>query len=160
MHAIPVKNIEMIAYLLSKDADATAMNIYQETPVGLAIQTRDAPTIIAILLRAIERNQLEHNGVSLLIYASLLKMKGIIESLVEKGINIDVADPSGHTALHYLCQHETTPEEYAINEALARLLINAKADVNAADVEGLTPLITASQNGAPISLWRRISLVG
>lgn len=152
MFAMPSQNWEMIQFLVSKDADVVKANRYQETPLSLAMKTRNEAILNLIFSKCIEKGYLEHEGASLLIYAAYLKLKDSVEALVKKGVNVNAIDAGGHTSLHYLCQSEANEEEYKRNEAIMNILLAAKAKVNVVDSEGFTPLHIAAKNGVSLSL--------
>ena len=78
-----------------------------------------------------------------------------IQTLVDRGADIDLKDCDGHSALSYA----------AFNGHLqvAEYLLEQKADVNVRDAQGATPLLVVSQigtNKAMIALLRRYGADG
>ena len=71
----------------------------------------------------------------------------IAEFLINEGIDINLKDSSGNTALHYLCDIKL--ENYEIQMSLIKKLLDLGCSVNEPNNEKNTPLInaTARSNG-------------
>jgi ankyrin repeat protein len=70
-----------------------------------------------------------------------------LRALLQKGIDPDLRDANGETALHRLAadlENEPAPE----NVEIARLLLESAANVNAADRDHQTPLMLAARGGS------------
>jgi hypothetical protein len=68
-------------------------------------------------------------GISPLHLAAIACQPKLIETLIQRGAEIDARDPQGFTPLHYVSCEEA-----------ARLLLRKRADVHAKSENGLTPL--------------------
>ena len=71
----------------------------------------------------------------------------IVEFLINEGIDVNLKDSSGNTALHYLCDIKL--ENYEIQMSLIKKLLDLGCSVNEPNNEKNTPLInaTARSNG-------------
>ena len=71
----------------------------------------------------------------------------IAEFLINEGIDVNLKDSSGNTALHYLCDIKL--ENYEIQMSLIKKLLDLGCSVNEPNNEKNTPLInaTARSNG-------------
>ncbi len=75
-----------------------------------------------------------------LVEAARAQDAAAVRALVAAGVDVDVAQPDGATALHWAA-YRNDPE-------MAALLLDAGADVNAANELGATPLWLAADNGS------------
>lgn len=80
------------------------------------------------------------SGDNLLLHSMKQKEYGISEDLIQAGIDVNVPNRNGTTALHYACIRNTSSE-------LIRLLRTHEADFNAKNRRGFTPLIYAARHG-------------
>ena len=83
-----------------------------------------------------------------LLHAALYGHKwDIAEFLINEGIDVNLKDSSGNTALHYLCDIKL--ENYEIQMSLIKKLLDLGCSVNEPNNEKNTPLInaTARSNG-------------
>jgi uncharacterized protein len=69
-----------------------------------------------------------------------------LRTLIQKGTNVNEAEPDGATALHWAAYHDDLQS--------ADALLKAGAKVNAANDLGATPLFNASQNGSEAMVKR------
>src|SRR5688572_26732475 len=60
-------------------------------------------------------------------------------AVLKRKVDVNVAQPDGTTALHWAVYQDDLP--------VVRLLVRAGANVNAANINGMTPLMLASTNG-------------
>lgn len=79
-------------------------------------------------------------GFSLLHCALSGKKWDIAEFLINEGIDINLTDKSGDTALHYLCNEKTDVEVLK----LIQMLLDRGTSVNVQNKDGTTPLIKAA----------------
>ena len=92
-------------------------------------------------------NKRNKYGFSLLHEAISGHKWDIAEFLINEGIDVNLKDSSGNTALHYLCDIKL--ENYEIQMALIKKLLDLGCSVNEPNNEKNTPLInaTARSNG-------------
>ena len=92
-------------------------------------------------------NKRNKYGFSLLHEAISGHKWDIAEFLINEGIDVNLKDSSGNTALHYLCDIKL--ENYEIQMSLIKKLLDLGCSVNEPDNEKNTPLInaTARSNG-------------
>ena len=92
-------------------------------------------------------NKRNKYGFSLLHEALYGHKWDIAEFLINEGIDVNLKDSSGNTALHYLCDIKL--ENYEIQMSLIKKLLDLGCSVNEPDNEKNTPLInaTAKSNG-------------
>ena len=87
----------------------------------------------------IDINVQNNNGLTPLHYACKSKHNHIIVLLNEYNVDIDLPDSSGKTALHYCCAASYLENiKYLVEECIA--------DIEAVDMSGSTPLISACQS--------------
>ena len=92
-------------------------------------------------------NKRNKYGFSLLHEALSGHKWDIAEFLINEGIDVNLKDSSGNTALHYLCDIKL--ENYEIQMSLIKKLLELGCSVNEPNNEKNTPLInaTARSNG-------------
>ena len=94
-----------------------------------------------------KQNEQNRYGFSLLHEALYGHRWDIAEFLINEGIDVNLKDSSGNTALHYLCDIKL--ENYEIQMSLIKKLLDLGCSVNEPNNEKNTPLInaTARSNG-------------
>ena len=94
-----------------------------------------------------KQNEQNRYGFSLLHEALSGHKWDIAEFLINEGIDVNLKDSSGNTALHYLCDIKL--ENYEIQMSLIKKLLDLGCSVNEPNNEKNTPLInaTARSNG-------------
>ena len=92
-------------------------------------------------------NKRNKYGFSLLHEALSGHKWDIAEFLINEGIDVNLKDSGGNTALHYLCDDNST--DYNEVFKLIKILLDKGADVNERNKQQSTPLIkaTARSNG-------------
>ena len=99
-------------------------------------------------------NEQDKYGFSLL-HAALYGHKwDIAEFLINEGIDVNLKDSGGNTALHYLCDDNST--DYNEVFKLIKMLLDKGANINMQNKKGHTPLInaTAKSNGQWFDIFR------
>ena len=89
-----------------------------------------------------KQNEQNRYGFSLLHEALSGHKWDIAEFLINEGIDINLKDSGGNTALHYLCDIKL--ENYEIQMSLIKKLLDLGCSVNEPNNEKNTPLINAS----------------
>eukprot|EP00029_Vermamoeba_vermiformis_P014450 TRINITY_DN956_c0_g1_i1.p1 TRINITY_DN956_c0_g1~~TRINITY_DN956_c0_g1_i1.p1 ORF type:complete len:375 (-),score=52.82 TRINITY_DN956_c0_g1_i1:103-1227(-) len=84
----------------------------------------------------------EDGGAPLIIYSARNGSFEAVQFLVNYGVNVDEADPSGWTALMYTIRYNGG------DVRTARLLVENKADVNHREKDGWTPFLLACAYGS------------
>jgi ankyrin repeat protein len=116
------------------------MSAYQQTDIFDACRKGDVEAVRAIYESDNESiNSVDMKGFTPLILAVYNEQPAIVDFLLEKGAQIDVADTAGNTALMGVC--------FKGYKEIATKLINAGADVNQRNVNGATALTFAATFG-------------
>ena len=99
-------------------------------------------------------NEQNRYGFSLLHEALSGHKWDIAEFLINEGIDINLKDSGGNTALHYLCDDNST--DYNEVFKLIKILLDKGANINMQNKKGHTPLInaTAKSNGQWFDIFR------
>ena len=99
-------------------------------------------------------NKRNKYGFSLLHEAISGHKWDIAEFLINEGIDINLKDSSGNTALHYLCDDNSTDYDEVFK--LIKILLDKGADVNERNKQQSTPLIkaTAHSNGPGFDIFK------
>lgn len=142
-HAARLGYLDGVKFLVEKGADVNAVNkdVYGYTPLAVNI-LKDEPDkdIIKFLLE--KGAKIEYTGatgydMSILLIAISEDVQEAAELLVDAGANVNVVDPTDNG-------NDDTPLMFAIrqdfDDAFIRKLIEKGADVNAANIDGDTPL--------------------
>lgn len=126
--------------LLDAGADANAQDNSGRTPLHAAVAA-DALGVFQILLRnrATNLNARMHEGTTPLILAARLAIEGMVQDLISAEADINAADNSGKTALHWAA---------AVNNVEAvNILLAHGANRDAQDDKDETPLFLAAREG-------------
>ena len=99
-------------------------------------------------------NKRNKYGFSLLHEALSGHKWDIAEFLINEGIDINLKDSGGNTALHYLCDDNSTDYDEVFK--LIKILLDKGADVNERNKQQSTPLIkaTAHSNGPGFDIFK------
>jgi len=95
-------------------------------------------------------------GQSLLHVAAGYGRKTLVQSLINKGSDVNARDKDGQTPIHFACNHA--------HNTVAKLLIDAGADISMVDSRGWTPLhfaLARKENAERISrqYWEVVELL-
>jgi uncharacterized protein len=121
MWAAARRHPEMIAFLVDHGAAIDARSTARDYQRHITAEGRP--------------KSLDSGGFTPLLYAARENCIACVDVLLEKGADIDLADPDGVSPLHLAIMNA--------NWDLAKKLIDAGADVNQWDIFGAAPLFTA-----------------
>jgi ankyrin repeat protein len=150
----------MMGFLLVHGAEVNATNACGETPLhrtafktfGGTNAVREAGMWLAPLLRrGANLNARDIQGRTPLHLAILAKNRPVVEVLIAGGAKANVEDNAGARPLHLLCGVWDDSDAAATE---AELLLQARADVNARNKSGATPLIVALINQREFDEYR------
>jgi ankyrin repeat protein len=148
-------NAETIRMLLAKGAKVTARDKTGATAFTEAARANDAAMVRLLRAAGAEINEAGSAGLAALHWAAANANAALVRWLLAEGAKADViSDPSfgppvknGPVALGALTPlHLAAPSGDA---EIARMLLDAKAPVNARDVRGMTPLMLAIATDRP-----------
>jgi ankyrin repeat protein len=145
------KHPEIIAALVEAGGEIDARSEDGRTPLMLAVQLNtSAETIAAFLDGGADSNAQDRQGVSPLLLAARNEHTGIARLLVARGADPSLADNDGNTPLHHFVEDRFFDGEDNLDKRLEliSLLLKAGAPVDAKNARGLTPLMTAVEQGA------------
>jgi len=132
---------EMVKILLTNGADVNAADNQGLTPIHHAAKTGRESIAKTLIDKGADVNVQDSYGLTALHYTVTSGREDIIRLLLgKKGIAIDARDNSGRTAFHYAAR-AGFGANYAYKEfpaAIAQLLLDSGADVNAKDAMGQT----------------------
>jgi ankyrin repeat protein len=150
---------ELVKLLIDRKADVNA-RCGGVTPLHYAAM-KDRPTVAKILLNAkTDVNIKDEDSRTPLHYAARLGKADVVKMLLEAGTDVNAKDKDGTTPLHLLAARHvygdirTDDYERSLEEArqnirtIAEILFEAKAEVNAMDNTGATPLHKTTTGGS------------
>ncbi len=141
LHDISVTaNQEIVRYLVDQGADINAKDNAGSTPLNLLCEWAKNIELIQYLVesKGANINNTMNNGNTLLHSAANSEIAEISEYLIQKNLDPNSNNKDNETPLHKLCDNVSEN-----NVAIAEVLINGGADINAKDTFGNTPLISA-----------------
>ena len=173
--AIELSNPEMVGLLLDAGADPTVPDAAGEPLLFTATRNGDAAIARALLAAGVEVDQADASyDQTALMVAARERQPGIARLLIEAGADVGRQTPAGATPRHRLPAENAgskgegivrggwpehgmraaitgakTPLLYAARDGspeIARMLIEAGADIEQADANGTTPLLAAIIN--------------
>ncbi|XP_062436629.1 ankyrin repeat domain-containing protein 22 [Rhea pennata] len=121
-------NNRIVSYLLQRNADVNLRNKKERTCLHYAVRKRFnfLDYLLIIILMPVML-------IGYLLMVSKTKQnENLIKMLLRAGADVNAADVSGRTALHYACEMK--------NQAVIFLLLEAHADPSVKNQEGETPL--------------------
>ncbi|XP_067156135.1 ankyrin repeat domain-containing protein 22 isoform X2 [Apteryx mantelli] len=121
-------NNRIVSYLLQRNADVNLRNKKERTCLHYAVRKRFnfLDYVLIIILMPVML-------IGYLLMVSKTKQnENLIKMLLRAGADVNAADFSGSTALHYACEMK--------NQAVISLLLEAHADPSVKNQEGETPL--------------------
>jgi len=130
-YAITNLNVETVRLMLDKDVDPNLKQRFGENALWVAIEAKNAE-IITNLLESGVNTKMDPSSWTIMMKAVISGSRDVINALVNNGVDINMADKDGTTAL-MLAAKENYPE------ALINLLDNG-ADINLQDKYGKTAM--------------------
>ena len=128
--------LESVEALLKIGANPDATDQSKHTPLHCAAMCGDLSVVRALLDGGAHQNATSSYGRTALHWAAWYGFSPIVKELIQRGTDLERKDRAEWTALHYA---------YSEIEATKELL-EARADVDAINSEGSTPLLLASQD--------------
>lgn len=113
------------------------------TPLMLAAGRGSTGGVAAILAKGADVASRNRWGQSALALAARSGVAEKVRAVLSAGPDVDAVDRELKTALHAVAEEPASPEMLAV----ATLLLDAKADANKADDQGVTPLMKAADRG-------------
>jgi ankyrin repeat protein len=133
--------MEVLAYLLDNGADPNEMGEDAETPLSFAAGTGKRDAVRLLLDRGADA-KFSRNGFNALGASLWRPDPETVRMLLAAGADATIASDNGWTLLHRLAQTPNVPVE------IARLFVEAGADVNAKNADGDAPLTIACERGS------------
>ncbi|ORY11348.1 ankyrin repeat-containing domain protein, partial [Clohesyomyces aquaticus] len=126
-------NVEIVALLLQAGADPNSLNVYEQTPLHIAIEG-DHPEVALALLGQddVKLNTGDFGGDKALHLACAKGNLDIVERLVALKAVVDMCDVNGETPLHVASAHN--------QEEVIQKLIEHGCPVNTSSNDGSKPL--------------------
>jgi ankyrin repeat protein/L-ascorbate metabolism protein UlaG (beta-lactamase superfamily) len=133
-------NLELVKYLVGKglkvkDGESSAGN----TPLSIAVQNGNFAVASYFISRGADVLYKDKENQTLLHIACWRSKQDMFRLLVQKGVAVNALNNERWTALHLVSTFG--------NLAAAKILLAAKAEVNARTVDGLFPLFMAAKEG-------------
>jgi ankyrin repeat protein len=135
----------MAAALIAKSADVAARTPGQSLTPLMHAANMNAAGVARLILEKLDPKEVDVRnsfGQTALLMAVFVGAAPVVELLLEKGANVEGADPNGQTPLMYAVRGHTEGTDDTV-----AVLLNGKADVNARDKAGSTPLGEATKAG-------------
>lgn len=115
-----------------------------DTPLMLAARNGDVETLKALLESGVPVDDVDQDGRTAFIHASIPGEFDTAKLLLKAGANIDATDKDGRAAVHYIMLGRSTGRS---ERFLRQLLIKGGANLNVCDNEGFTPLMLCAKAG-------------
>lgn len=138
--AMYLKNTEIANKLLHGGADVNSKGMNGRTPLVIATQENDRPTIKLLIEKGADLEHSDDEGITALLHAVKQENAAIVSDLLYHGASCSYADNAGRTALYYAAAQEN-------DRPTVKLLIEKGADLEHNDNEGTTALLHAVKKG-------------
>jgi ankyrin repeat protein len=107
------------------------------TPLHWATTKGDAPSVQSLLCAGADLSLIDHFGGTVLASAASAGNVRILESIIQRKVNIRSTNSRGDTALHYASRHQSSLR-------VVEILLKAGSDVNCRNHVGNTPITGAA----------------
>jgi len=133
--------LDIAEILVQAGMDIEVTNNKNQTPIQHAVVYKQSEAVAWLIEKGANVNHVGNNDFTPLLSASLAKVAdiGIIEKLLSEGANLNSKAIDQSTVLHFSAFHGNL-------EAVKTFLL-AKADINARNIDGGTPLMTSVRQG-------------
>ena len=133
-------DVETARLLLAAGADPNAADDHGVSPLARAAENASAALVDVLLAAGADANAAQRSGLTPLMVASRTGSVGVVRVLLEHGADVNAATAEqGATALMWAVA--------APHRAIVSALLESGADVEASTTKGMTPLLTAAQQG-------------
>jgi len=137
--AIKYNHLPLVKKLLSlSDTEKLKTLPVNESPLWFAIEYKQEQIFLEIARFIPTDNQQDQHNRSYLLFAAASNLTNISESLISKGVDLNLVDDRGRSALWYATDFANTQ--------LIDLLIAEKSKIEQPDILGYTPLMKAVIN--------------
>ena len=133
-----------IEILLQNGANINVADSNGNTPLIKTVQNKHVSCLVYLVNQGADVNIANKHGMTTLITACGI-CPSVVVLLIDKGAKVNAKTSSGKTPLYYFV-HNVNDEEFELGKICLDLLINAGADVNLADCESDTALLSAIKN--------------
>lgn len=131
--------LEIVKYLIKKEADIDAKNRKNQTPLHLAVHNAHKHIIEYLVESGADINAPEDEGDTPLAWAAYKGQTEVVSLLIKLGANIHEQNKTGNTPLHWAAEKGYLD--------IVELLILQDANLQLANFENKIPLMLAVQNG-------------
>ena len=137
-------NAATVSYLIGKNGDATTPRLIEK-----AVGAANAPVADVLLKSGAPKDHIDGIGQPLMILGMLTWKVDIVKTLLENGVNPDLKNKAGDTALHIVADDEASKGYPKFKQQkkgrlpMLEVLIAGKADINAVNAKGETVLKVA-----------------
>ncbi|XP_031331829.1 uncharacterized protein LOC116162352 [Photinus pyralis] len=133
--ALSRKSVDIVLLLLRRGADPNIPDGNGCNGLHRAIESKLTSVVTALLEHGCDMDHRDYEGEAPLFTALRLDAVSIVKLLLARGADASATNASGSTCLHVATSYFTLMEEF----------LKMGLDVNAADINGNTPLIIASE---------------
>jgi ankyrin repeat protein len=138
--AVHFSDLETVDLLLRAGARVNAADDHGVTALAQACENANAPVVEKLLAARANPNATQTSGLTPLMIATHTGSVAIVKALIAHGANVNASTVETHdTALMWAVGDQ--------HKAIARVLIDNRADVHASSKRGFTPLMYAAHNG-------------
>ncbi|KAJ5595162.1 ankyrin [Penicillium hispanicum] len=137
-------HLALTQLMLDLKADPDQLSIDQRSPLSYAAEHGHLQLVQLLIDHGTNVDQMDMDGMSILHYAAFEGHQDIVKLLIFHGADADVM---GHDYLDHTTGTPLSEAARGGQEAIARILLDLGADVNAGDDTGMSPLHYAARAG-------------